>query len=85
VKVFGDFEFDEGSTQLRRGGNTVSVNGQCLDLLALMLDRPGEIITREEIQRALWPDSTVEFEHSLDVLVNRLRMALVSCPISKWY
>jgi hypothetical protein len=39
VKVFGDFEFDEGSTQLRRGGTTVSVNGQCLDLLALMLDR----------------------------------------------
>jgi DNA-binding winged helix-turn-helix (wHTH) protein len=41
-----------------------------------MLDRPGAIITREEIQRALWPDSTVEFEHSLDVVVNRLRMAL---------
>jgi DNA-binding winged helix-turn-helix (wHTH) protein len=76
VKVFGDFEFDEEATQLRRGGTTVPVNGQCLELLALMLDRPGAIITREEIQRALWPDSMVEFEHSLDVLVNRLRMAL---------
>jgi DNA-binding winged helix-turn-helix (wHTH) protein len=76
MKVFGDFEFDEKSTQLRREGSLVPINGQCLDLLVLMLDRPGQVITREEIRAALWPDSNVDYEHSLDVLVNRLRMTL---------
>ena len=76
MKVFGEFEFDERSRQLRRGGRTIGINGQCLDLLALMLKRAGQLITREEIRQALWPDSNVDFEHSLDVLVNRLRIAL---------
>jgi len=76
MKVFGDFEFDENLMQLRRGGLAVPINGQCLDLLALLLDRPGQLVTREEIKRSLWPDSNVDFEHSLDVLVNRLRQAL---------
>jgi DNA-binding winged helix-turn-helix (wHTH) protein len=76
MKVFGEFEFDERGMQLRRGGILVSIHGQCLDLLVLMLDRAGRLITREEIKRTLWPDSNVDFEHSLDVLVNRLRLAL---------
>lgn len=76
MKVFGEFELDERSMQLRRGGSIVSIHGQCLDLLVLMVDRAGQLITREEIRRALWTDRNVEFEHSLDVLVNRLRTAL---------
>ena len=52
------------------------LSGQVVDLLALLLERPGELITREEIQRRLWPDSTVEFDHSLDVVVSRLRAVL---------
>ena len=76
MKVFGEFEFDERSLQLRRGGSTVSINGQCLNLLVMMLERAGQLITREQIRQALWPDSNVEFEHSLDVLVNRLRITL---------
>ena len=76
MKVFGEFEFDEQSMQLRRGGSAVPIRGQCLDLLVLLLERPGQIIPREEIARILWPDSHVDFEHSLDVLVNRLRMIL---------
>jgi len=47
MKVFGEFEFDERSLQLRRAGSTISINGQCLDLLVLMLERPGQLITRE--------------------------------------
>jgi DNA-binding winged helix-turn-helix (wHTH) protein len=54
----------------------VSVNGQCLDLLNLFLDHPWQLVTREEIRCALWPDRTVDFEHSVDVLVSRLRTAL---------
>ena len=76
MKVFGEFEFDEKAMQLRRGGSIVAIQGQCLELLVLMLDHPGQLITREEIRGVLWPDSNVDFEHSLDVLVNRLRMAL---------
>ena len=76
MKVFGEFEFDERSLQLRRGGSTVSINGQCLDLLVMMLERAGQLITREQIRQGLWPDSNVNFEHSLDVLVNRLRIVL---------
>jgi DNA-binding winged helix-turn-helix (wHTH) protein len=76
MKVFGEFEFDEKLLQLRRGGDSVALTGQCLDLLVLMLDRPGQLITREEIRGILWPDSNVDFEHSLDVLVSRLRVTL---------
>jgi DNA-binding winged helix-turn-helix (wHTH) protein len=76
MKVFGEFEFEERSLQLRRGGSTVSINGQCLDLLVMMLERAGQLITREQIRQGLWPDSNVNFEHSLDVLVNRLRIVL---------
>ena len=47
-----------------------------MDLLCLLLDRPGELITREEIERRLWPDRNVNFDHSLDVVVSRLRTVL---------
>jgi DNA-binding winged helix-turn-helix (wHTH) protein len=76
MKVFGEFEFDEKAMQLRRGRSKVAIHGQCLELLVLMLDRAGQLVTREEIRSVLWPDSTVDFEHGLDVLVNRLRMTL---------
>ena len=52
------------------------LSGQAVDLLCLLLDRPGELITREEIERKLWPDRNVDFHHSLDVVVNRLRTLL---------
>lgn len=85
MKLFGEFEFDEKAMQLRRGGSIVAIHGQCLELLVLMLDRAGELITREEIRAILWPDSTVDFEHSLDVLVNRLRTALGEDSESGYY
>ena len=75
-RTFGDFEFDEERRILRRGENPIALTGQALDLLKLMLDRPGEVISREEIQQVLWPDRNVEFDHSLDVLIHRLRSAL---------
>lgn len=76
VKVFGEFELDEKRMQLSCGGCIVPLSGQCLDLLVLMLEKPGETITREEIRRTLWADSNVDFDHGLDVLMNRLRVAL---------
>jgi DNA-binding winged helix-turn-helix (wHTH) protein len=76
VKTFGDFEFDERGRRLRAGGQAVRLSGQALDVLCLLLERPGELITREEIERRLWPDRTVDFHHSLDVVVSRLRTVL---------
>src|SRR5262245_36932703 len=66
MKFFGDFEFDEVSMKLSRSGQKVRLTGQALGLLVLLLERAGEVVTREDIQRKLWPDSSVEFEHSID-------------------
>ena len=76
VKTFGDFEFDDRRRGLKAGGRPVRLGGQAVDLLCLLVERPGELITREEIARRLWPDTTVDFDHSLDVLVSRLRTVL---------
>src|ERR1019366_4806966 len=64
---FGAFAFDPSSRELRKGGTWLRVPGQSLAILAMLLDRPGELITREEIQARLWPHGTVvEFEHSVN-------------------
>src|SRR5947207_11015605 len=76
MKKFGDFEFDNRRRGLKAGGHPVRLSAQAVDLLALLLERPGELITREEIERRLWPDRNVNFHHSLDVVVNRLRTVL---------
>jgi len=76
VKTFGDFEFDDRRKGLRAGGRPVKLTGQAVDLLCLLLERPGELITRQEIESRLWPDRNVGFHHSLDVVVNRLRTVL---------
>ena len=76
VKTFGDFEFDDRRRGLRARGQPVKLTGQAVDLLNLLLERPGELITREEIERTLWPDRNVNFDHSLDVVVSRLRTVL---------
>lgn len=52
------------------------LTGQAVDLLSLLLERPGELIRREEIEHTLWADRTVDFQHSLDVIVSRLRTVL---------
>jgi len=76
VRTFGDFELDDTSRKLSQRGKPVRLTGQALDLLCLLVEGSGELITREEIKRELWPDSNVELEHSLDVLINRLRSVL---------
>ena len=76
VKTFGDFEFDDRRRGLKAGGKPVRLSGQAVDLLCLLLERPGELVTREEIERRLWADRNVDFNHSLDVVVSRLRTVL---------
>jgi TolB-like protein/tetratricopeptide (TPR) repeat protein len=74
---FGEFELDVRSRELRRGSACTRLQEQPLEILRLMLERPGEVITRDELRQRLWPDGTfVDFEHSLNAAIKRLRAAL---------
>jgi cholera toxin transcriptional activator len=74
---FGVFEADAATGELRRQGMRVKLNAQPFQLLCMLLDRPGEVLTREEIARELWPgDTFVDFEHGVNAAVNRIREAL---------
>ena len=74
---FGVFEADSTTGELRRRGIRVKLHSQPFQLLFLLLDRPGEVLTREEICRELWPgDTFVDFDHGVNSAVNRLREAL---------
>ena len=74
---FGGFELDERARELRTGTTRIRLQDQPFEILRLLLQRPGEVVTREELRRQLWPDGTyVDFEHSLNAAVKRLRAAL---------
>ena len=77
VRRFGTFEVDLRARELRKGGVRLRLQEQPFEILAMMLDRPGELVTREELRQRLWPAGTfVDFEHSLNAAVKRLRAAL---------
>jgi TolB-like protein/DNA-binding winged helix-turn-helix (wHTH) protein/Flp pilus assembly protein TadD len=74
---FGPFEFQPGTGELRKHGLRVKLRGQPIEVLTVLLQRPGEPVAREELQRRLWPaDTYVDFEHSLNAAMKRLRAAL---------
>jgi DNA-binding winged helix-turn-helix (wHTH) protein len=85
VKAFGEFQFDDRRRSLTARGQPIKLTGQAVDVLSLLLERPGELITREEIERRLWPDRNVNFDHSLDVVVSRLRTVLGDRGLSSRY
>ena len=74
---FGVFEADAATGELRRQGLRVKLNAQPFQILLMLLDRPGQLITRDEISRVLWPEGTfVDYEHGVNSAVNRIREAL---------
>jgi DNA-binding winged helix-turn-helix (wHTH) protein/tetratricopeptide (TPR) repeat protein len=74
---FGIFEADLSAGELRKGGFRIRLQEQPFQLLVLLLERPGEIVTREELRSRLWPgDTFVDFEHGVNSAVARLRDAL---------
>ncbi|HET8890249.1 MAG TPA: winged helix-turn-helix domain-containing protein [Candidatus Angelobacter sp.] len=74
---FGQFELDLQTRELRNNGRTFSLQEQPFQVLALLLARPGELVTREELKERLWSaDTFVDFDQSLNKAVNRLRDAL---------
>lgn len=77
VVRFGIFEADLASGELRRQGRLVKLQQQPFDLLAVLLEQPGQVVTREALHRRLWPDGvTVDFDQSLNKAVTKLRDAL---------
>ena len=77
VRRFGTFEVDVRARELRKGGIRIRLQDQPFEILAVMIERPGEIVTRDELRERLWPAGTfVDFEHSLNAAIKRLRSAL---------
>jgi len=76
-RVFGLFEVDPSSGELYRRGQRVALQEQPFRILAMLLERPGEIVTREEVRKQLWPEGTfVDFDEGLDTALKKLRHAL---------
>src|SRR5580693_1208399 len=74
---FGPFELNTGEEALARNGTRVRVQDLPYRLLVMLLERPGEIITREEVRQRLWPENTfVEFDNSLGVAIRKVRESL---------
>jgi DNA-binding winged helix-turn-helix (wHTH) protein/TolB-like protein len=73
---FDAFALDLSSGELRRDGEPVRLQEQPFRLLAFLLEHAGDVVTREDLRRALWPDDFVDFEHGLNTAVRKLRAAL---------
>ncbi len=74
---FGTFEADFGTRELRKGGVRIKLQGQPFEVLAMLLERPGEVVPREELRQRLWSNDTfVDFDAGVNTAINRLREAL---------
>jgi cholera toxin transcriptional activator len=74
---FGAFEADAATGELRRQGLRIKLNAQPFQVLLMLVERPGQLLTREEISSELWPDGTfVDYEHGVNSAINRIREAL---------
>ena len=75
---FEDFKLDMRTGELRRNGTRIRLQEQPFQILALLLERAGEVVTREELQRKLWAaDTFVDFDNGLNIAIKKLRAALV--------
>ncbi len=86
VTRFGLFELDLSAGELRKSGVKLRLQGQPFQVLALLLERAGEVVTREALQQKLWPSDTfVDFDHSLNTAINKVREALGDSAASPRY
>jgi len=86
VARFGVFELDLSAGELRKNGVKLRLQGQPFQVLALLLERAGDVVTREELQQKLWPSDTfVDFDHSLNTAINKVREALGDSASSPRY
>jgi cholera toxin transcriptional activator len=83
---FGIFEANLAAGELRKSGMRIRLQEQPFQVLAYLLERPGEIVTRDELRQKLWPaDTFVDFDHSLNTAVNKVREALGDSASSPRY
>jgi TolB-like protein len=73
---FGIFEVDLRTGELWKSHRKLKLTGQPFSVLAILLERPGEVISREELQRRLWPDTFVDVDHNLNTAINKIREIL---------
>src|SRR5215470_16972288 len=76
VVRFATFEMDLRAGELRKGGLKLKLSGQPFHVLAILLERPGQVVTLEELQKRLWPDTFVDVDHNLNTAINKIREAL---------
>jgi DNA-binding winged helix-turn-helix (wHTH) protein len=74
---FGPFQVDQQRQEVTRNGSRLKLQGKVYQVLVALLDRPGEVVTREELRQRLWPaDTHVNFDANVNTTVNKLRQAL---------
>lgn len=77
IARFGAYEVDLAAGQLRKSGVRIKLQDRPFQILAVLLERPGEVVTREELEKRLWPaDTFVDFEHGMNTAITKLRQAL---------
>src|SRR5437763_14049746 len=83
---FGAFELDQDAGELRREGTKVRLQEQPLQILQILLEQPGKVITREDLRKRVWPSDTfVDFDHGINNAIKRLREALVDTDETPHY
>src|SRR5450755_1687375 len=73
---FGIFEADLRTGELTKNGRRLGLQDQPFRLLAMLLERPGELVSREELRGGLWPQTIVDFDHGLNKAISKIREAL---------
>src|SRR5215475_5783948 len=73
---FATFEVDLQAQEVRKAGLRLKLTGQPFQVLAILLEQPGTVVTREELQKRLWPDTFVDVDHNLNTAINKIREAL---------
>ena len=84
---FGAFEVDARSGELRRDGKKIKLQEQPFHVLACLLERVGQVVTREELQKRIWPDDTfVDFDHGLNKAISKIRVrwAIPRTTLNLW-
>jgi Tol biopolymer transport system component/DNA-binding winged helix-turn-helix (wHTH) protein len=74
--AFSTFEVDLHAAELRKAGKRLKLTGQPFQVLAILLERAGDVVTRDELQKRLWPDTFVDVDHNLNTAINKIREVL---------
>ena len=79
---FATFEVDLRAGELRKNGLKLRLSGQPFQVLSILLEQPGAVVTRAEMQKRLWPDTFVDVDHNLNTAINKIREVLGDSPES---